>query len=774
MNLENSLLRLLVLFDVGLILSIKSNFLETVRNSTLLHHKQTNTVWEYLGRYAQAEDTYNFILEIPVFQFMCDVFPVSMASAMQACMQYRTRVLDNGSARRLNELFEAHVGKRDKRQIEEALIFGSAMYGGYKIIGDLFGGNNDEIVHRLDESENFQKHQEKLDDVLITSILSLENNNLILLKSFKSLFDSVNATRSLIHSLLKMSLREQRMFTGWAKFSLKSEMRRHYEQMISAFSRVANHDLNLVMFSPEQRTFLHEFLWNRIRSNMPSDFSATLAQFVPNLLVQQIVSFSQVNESEIVYELKEDDFNFVVETDSDDAVARNETIDLDTILPKIVGHARIEDFFSIPTDFSNKKMDLYKITRLPLFIDEKKAMYTANLPHYLLLGEDGHSAEWLDHANRKCTVDEKSRYMFCSVPVPIFNSIQNSCLRSIILNTSTKDCLKETVDLSSPHIVKFAPNIHAISIYTSLQCFEKGNKEYKNVFSNITSVAIIKTRCNSFVSCGTLDFSSVGGVCDEAESYIFTFNNSYENSFKLDKSVNPVGAEIDNLSPMMDIPSLIESALSHRKHLNDVYTQFQFNIHRTIKTKVWPKIFIGIFILILIVAVCTIVFAPRPVLKKICDIRDCRKKIGYVFNTCFRSRQIDDSPLNMHVHRSGSVRNDTYYNVMHQNKKNAHQSQPLLNKVVCNNLTYALDSNYSIKKTSALDTKVELDYIPLTAHVDSPIPSSDILSSETVCRKPNPVPRKIYHYMRGSFDLSSNHPHNSSGGFFEDDRETDD
>ena len=66
-----------------------------------------------------------------------------------------------------------------------------------------------------------------------------------MLKSFKSLFDSVNATRFLIHSLLKMSLREQRMFTGWAKFSLKSEMRRHYEQMISAFSRVANHDLNL-------------------------------------------------------------------------------------------------------------------------------------------------------------------------------------------------------------------------------------------------------------------------------------------------------------------------------------------------------------------------------------------------------------------------------------------------------------------------------------------------------------------------------------------------
>jgi len=80
-----------------------------------------------------------------------------------------------------------------------------------------------------------------------------------MLKSFKSLFDSVNATRLLIHSLSKMSLKEQRTFTGWAKFSLKSEMRRHYEQMVSAFSRVANYNLNLEMFYPEQRTFIHDF-----------------------------------------------------------------------------------------------------------------------------------------------------------------------------------------------------------------------------------------------------------------------------------------------------------------------------------------------------------------------------------------------------------------------------------------------------------------------------------------------------------------------------------
>ncbi|CAF4363320.1 unnamed protein product, partial [Rotaria magnacalcarata] len=186
---------------------------------------------------------------------------------MQACTQYRTRVLDNGSARRLNELFEAHVRGREKRQIVETLFVASSLYGGYKIIGDLFRGSKDEMVHRLDESENFQKHQEKLDDILVTSILSLEDNNLVMLKSFK--------------------------------------------------------------------------------------------------------------------------------------IARNETTDLDSILPKVVGHARIENFVDIPTTFLNKTMDLYKITRLPLFVDERKAVYAANRPVYLLFGHDGRSEEWFDHAERK-------------------------------------------------------------------------------------------------------------------------------------------------------------------------------------------------------------------------------------------------------------------------------------------------------------------------------------------------------------------------------------
>ena len=774
MNRKNLLPLLLFLFGVDLSLGIDSKFLETVRNSSLLHHKETNTVWEYLGTYAQPENTINYILEVPVFQFMCDVFPASMAFAMQACTQYRSRILGGGSARRLNELFDAHVRKQNKRQIGQIAIVGAAAYGAYKIIGDLFGGKNDEIIHRLDESENFQKHQEKLDDVLVTSILSLENDNLVMLQSFKSLFDSVNTTRSLIHSLLKLSIREQKTFTGWAKFSLKSEMRRHYEQFVSAFTRVANLDLNLEMFSPEQRTYLHDCVWNRVRSNLPSNFSASLAQFVPNLLTQQLISFKDINESEIVYELNEDDFNFVIESDSHDAVAQNETIELDSILPKIVGHARIQNFFGIPTNFSSKKMQLYKITRLPLFIDERKALYTASLPQYLALADDGSSSEWLDFANRRCTIDEKSKYMFCSVPVPVFSSIQDRCLRSIVLNASMKDCLKETVDLSSPHVVKFAHNIHAISVHTPLQCFEKGDKENRNLFSNITKVAIIKTRCNSFISCGTLDFSSFGGVCDRVESYILTFNKTYENPFILDKSINPVGVEIDNLSHILDIPSLIESVLSHKKHLEEAHIEFESNIHRTIKTKVWPKVLIGIFLVILTVAVCTILFASRLCFNQMHLIINWQKIFDYLFpiRSKKKSCQVDESFLDTNVHRSMSAHHNSCYDFIHRDKTNIDQFQPFFSRVDSNgSIQCPLYSNYTVKGTSSLNSDVAFN-LPLSAPgISTPIHSPHMLSAKTICRKPDPLPRKKYRHTREYSDPTLNHTSIASGEFFEEDRE---
>jgi len=57
----------------------------------------------------------------------------------------------------LNELFEAHIGKWKRRQIEEVAAVSVALYDGYKIITGLFRGNNDEIIHRLKESKTFQK-----------------------------------------------------------------------------------------------------------------------------------------------------------------------------------------------------------------------------------------------------------------------------------------------------------------------------------------------------------------------------------------------------------------------------------------------------------------------------------------------------------------------------------------------------------------------------------------------------------------------------------------
>ena len=732
---KNSLLLLLICFDLSFSHDTKNYFLEAVKNSSLLHHTPTNTVWEYLDTYAQTENTINFILEVPVFQFMCDVFPASMAFSMHACTQYRARVLENGSARRLNELFEAHVGTRYKRQAVGTAIVVSSLYAGYKIIGDLFRGSNDDIINRLDECENFHKHQEKLNDILTASIFSLEDSSLVMLISFKSLFDNVNTTRSLIHSLLKMSLREQKAFTGWAKFSLKTEMRRHYEQMIDAFSRVANHDLNLEMFSSEQRIFIHKFLWNRVRSNLPINFSASLAQFVPNLLVQQIISFTQVNDSEISYELGEDDFNFIVETGAEDTLIKNETIGLDSILPRIVGHIRVENFFGIPKNASIRKVDHYKITRLPLFVDERKAVYTANLPIFLSLDQDGSSSEWSDYDERKCTVDKTSQYTFCAVPVPVFSSIQNPCLRSIILNNTAKDCLKEIVNIPSPQVVKFAYNIHAVSVYTPLQYFEKGDKENKNVFSNITKVAIIKTRCNSFVSCGVLDFSSLGNVCGKTGSYLFSFNHTYDNPFILDKSVNPVDVNSDGLQQMMDMSPLIQSVLSHKRHLENTRSNFHSHITHTTSIKSWAKLFVGFFIIVSIITMFTTAYVSHVFLKTNNCCLSCQKYIRSLFRLRYKEEhnRFDNSSLDMNVMAQPSVEKEHRSIHNYRTKTNIKQLRPLLR-------------SFAVTQSS---------------------PNRRSRLSKNIRQKPNPLPRKIYHYMQDPTDSKSNHLSIDSGEFFE-------
>ena len=44
MDLKDSLILLFMLSDIGLILGTNHKFLESVKNSALLHHKETNTV----------------------------------------------------------------------------------------------------------------------------------------------------------------------------------------------------------------------------------------------------------------------------------------------------------------------------------------------------------------------------------------------------------------------------------------------------------------------------------------------------------------------------------------------------------------------------------------------------------------------------------------------------------------------------------------------------------------------------------------------------------
>ena len=107
-----------------------------------------------------------------------------------------------------------------------------------------------------------------------------------------------------------------------------------------------------------------------------------------------------MNDSEISYELGEDEFNFIVETGAEDTLIKNETIELDSILPRIVGRIRVENVFGIPTNASNRKVDLYKTTHLPLFVNERKTVYIANLPIFLSLDQDGSSSEWSNYDER--------------------------------------------------------------------------------------------------------------------------------------------------------------------------------------------------------------------------------------------------------------------------------------------------------------------------------------------------------------------------------------
>lgn len=110
--------------------------------------------------------------------------------------------------------------------------------------------------------------------------------------------------------------------------------------------------------------------------------------------------------------------------------------------------------------------------------------------------------------------------MFNSVPISSWHIIQNTRLRSVSMNNSTENWSKKLIPLTPTFVVKFAQNIHAASVHTPLQFFDKADKSSSNVFSNVTRIAFIKTRFFSLVSRGTIDFSWIGDRCNTTETYI--------------------------------------------------------------------------------------------------------------------------------------------------------------------------------------------------------------------------------------------------------------
>jgi hypothetical protein len=154
-----------VFICIVVVVNAQSAFLDHVKNNTLVYHGQTNTVWEYIGSYSQIDSSINYITEIPVFQFLCDVLPVRMAYALKTCIEYRALLLKNSDVMRLKELAEDHAKNRAKRQFIEGMLAGGTAYTLYGVVGDLLGPSNLQLAHRLEDAENFKEHQEALNEV---------------------------------------------------------------------------------------------------------------------------------------------------------------------------------------------------------------------------------------------------------------------------------------------------------------------------------------------------------------------------------------------------------------------------------------------------------------------------------------------------------------------------------------------------------------------------------------------------------------------------------
>ena len=383
-------LLLLVFISLIIVMNAGNTFLDNVKNNFLVHHAETNTVWEYIGSYSQIDSTINFITEIPVFQFLCDVLPVRMAYALRGCIEYRSLLLKNSDVTRLKEVAEIHAKSRTKRQTLERLIAGGTAYGLYRVVGDLLGPSNQNLAHRLEDVENFKEHQQVLKEVMNTVIASLRNHQLSFIKAFKDVYDHIRQV---------IAFRNE--YDSFAKHAIVQEMRQHYDKIVQSRGKVEEHKLNLDFLSPDQRSITYDFVYQRVKTLLPENFGESLSVFMPRLLVHRVLSFTAVSKSAISYELTEKDFQCDVSVD-----------------PKFEKLNYSENYRTSET-FQGEKERSFQSHEITLFYYIKKATQISHIPTYFTLSPDGHSSEWENHDDRRCTFDKQTKYMFCAIPTPI-------------------------------------------------------------------------------------------------------------------------------------------------------------------------------------------------------------------------------------------------------------------------------------------------------------------------------------------------------------------
>ena len=606
MSSRKILLLLLVILSFISAANARYAFLDHVKNSTLVHHVQTNTVWEYIGSYSQTDSTINYITGIPVFQFLCDVIPVRMAYGLKTCLEYRNLLLKNSDVTRLKEVAEDHAKSRTKRQLVQGLIAGGAAYTIYRVVGDLLGPSNQHLAHRLDDVENFEEHQQALNAVMNTVIASLQNNQFTFVKAFKDVYDDANVTRQYLYQHIRQVIAFRNEYDSFAKHAIVQEMRNHYDKIVHSISRVEEHKLNLDFLSPDQRSITYDFVYQKVKALLPENFGESLSLFIPKLLVHQILSFNAVNESSISYELTEKDFQFDISVDPK-FERMNQTVDLDEIIPKIVGHLQVENIFGLPQNLSEKKSDLFKVTRLPYFVTSEKAIQISHIPTYFTLDADGYSSEWETHDKRQCTFDKQSKFMFCAVPTVIYSQIQNPCIRSIVFDNDTSECFRDEIDMFSPQNIRLSPNVFAVSTDSKLQCLEKISQR-ENVWTNISKVGIIKTKCNSYISCGKFDFRS-DDICADENSYILSIKESVA-PYRLGESVNEAQSNILSLKNFLNVTAMLSDIDLDEELRQKGFLQFQRGISTVIESK-WSLTIVVSSIVFLILLVAAFCFLPR-------------------------------------------------------------------------------------------------------------------------------------------------------------------